>query len=133
MTESESKIAAFIASEILKEPDRAIDPGEPLISSGLIDSFSLVDLALFIEDTFGVRIDDAERPAPGTEVFSPSSESGQGAGRIVDAAASPEGGFEALAVVQISSAEAGDLRLRDAQGPALRLLDLPYAFPPAEG
>ena len=63
MTESESKIAAFIASEILKEPDRAIDPGEPLISSGLIDSFSLVDLALFIEDTFGVRIDDAELTA----------------------------------------------------------------------
>jgi len=82
---------------------------------------------------YRVHIDDAERPAPGTEVFSPSSESGQGAGRIVDAAASPEGGFEALAVVQISSADAGDLRLRDAEGPALRLLDLPYAFPPAEG
>lgn len=63
MTETESKIAAFIASEILKDPDRAIDPAEPLISSGLIDSFSLVDLALFIEDTFGVRIDDAELTA----------------------------------------------------------------------
>lgn len=81
---------------------------------------------------YRVHIDD-ECPAPGTEVFSPSSESGQGAGRIVDAAPAPEGGFEALAVVQISSAEADDLRLRDAQGPALRLLDLPYAFPPAEG
>jgi acyl carrier protein len=33
---------------------------EPVISSGLIDSFSLVDLALFIEDKFGVRIDDSE-------------------------------------------------------------------------
>jgi acyl carrier protein len=32
----------------------------PLISSGLIDSFHLVDLALFIEEKFGVRIDDAE-------------------------------------------------------------------------
>jgi acyl carrier protein len=31
-----------------------------LISSGLIDSFSLVDLALFVEDTFGVHLDDAE-------------------------------------------------------------------------
>jgi acyl carrier protein len=57
------KISAFIASEILKDPDRAIAPDEPLISSGLIDSFSLVDLALFIEDTFGVRIDDAELTA----------------------------------------------------------------------
>ena len=33
---------------------------EALISSGLIDSFSLVDLALFVEDTFGVRIEDSE-------------------------------------------------------------------------
>ena len=27
---------------------------------GLIDSFSLMDLALFVEDTFGVRIEDTE-------------------------------------------------------------------------
>jgi len=26
----------------------------------LIDSFSLMDLALFVEDTFGVRIEDTE-------------------------------------------------------------------------
>jgi acyl carrier protein len=63
MEETQRKIGAFIASEILKDPDRAIAPDEPLISSGLIDSFSLVDLALFIEDTFGVRIDDAELTA----------------------------------------------------------------------
>jgi len=31
-----------------------------LISSGLIDSFSLVDLALFVEMTFDVRIEDTE-------------------------------------------------------------------------
>jgi len=82
---------------------------------------------------YRVHIDDSECPAPGTEIFSASSESGQGAGRLVAAAPSPEGGFEALAVVQISSAEANDLRLRDGEGPALRLLDLPYAFPPAGG
>lgn len=33
---------------------------EPLISSGVVDSFSLVDLAVFIEDRFGVQIDDTE-------------------------------------------------------------------------
>ena len=33
---------------------------QTLISSGLIDSFSLVDLALLVEDTYGVRIDDSE-------------------------------------------------------------------------
>ena len=44
----------------MKQPNRALDPSEPLLSSGLIDSFSLMDLALFVEDTFGVRIEDTE-------------------------------------------------------------------------
>ena len=49
-----------ISTEILKMPDKAITADEPLISSGLIDSFSLVDLALQVEDLFGVRIEDFE-------------------------------------------------------------------------
>ena len=81
---------------------------------------------------YRARIADGECPAPGTEVFSASSDSGQGAGRIVESAPSPDGGFEALAVLQISSAEAQDMRLRDADGAALELLELPYAFAPAE-
>lgn len=50
----------YIASEILKQPNRKIDPAEALLTSGLIDSFHLVDLGLFVEDKFGVRIDDSE-------------------------------------------------------------------------
>lgn len=50
----------YLAGQILKQPNRKIAAGEPLISSGLIDSFSLMDLALFVEDTFGVRIEDTE-------------------------------------------------------------------------
>ncbi len=53
-------LAQYIAAEILKQPKRLISPQEKLISNGLIDSFHLVDLALFIEDTFGVHIDDTE-------------------------------------------------------------------------
>jgi acyl carrier protein len=53
-------LSQYIAREVLKQPDRQLDPQEALISSGLIDSFHLVDLALFVEDTFGVRIDDTE-------------------------------------------------------------------------
>ncbi len=82
---------------------------------------------------YRAHIGGTERPLPGTEVYSASSESGQGAGRIVDAAPAPNGGFEALAVLQISSADAGDIRLHDSDGPALELLELPYAFPPPEG
>ena len=55
-----SNLERFIATNILKQPNRAIAANEPLISSGLIDSFSLMDLALHVEDTFGVRIDDTE-------------------------------------------------------------------------
>jgi len=53
-------LAKQITVEMLKQPKRVIQPDEALISSGLIDSFHLVDLALFVEDTFGVTIDDAE-------------------------------------------------------------------------
>jgi acyl carrier protein len=53
-------IAAFICREILKDPSRTLTVDEPIISSGLIDSFSLVDMALFIEEQFGVRIEDTE-------------------------------------------------------------------------
>jgi acyl carrier protein len=53
-------LSKYLAAEILKQPKRNIDADEPLISSGLIDSFHLVDLALYVEDTFGVHIDDTE-------------------------------------------------------------------------
>ena len=55
-----SEIEKYIATQILKQPNRKIAADEPLISSGLIDSFSLMDLALFVEDMFGVRIEDTE-------------------------------------------------------------------------
>ena len=55
-----SSLEKFIATQILKQPNRKIAVDEPLISSGLIDSFSLMDLALYVEDTFGVRIEDTE-------------------------------------------------------------------------
>ncbi len=46
--------------KITRKPNRQIRPDEPLLSTGLIDSFHLVDLAVFVEDTFGVRIEDTE-------------------------------------------------------------------------
>ena len=55
-----NQLATYIKEEILQQPDRELTPEEPLISSGVIDSFSLVDVALFVEDTFDVHIDDTE-------------------------------------------------------------------------
>jgi len=59
-SEIDIKLASFISTEILKQPNRTVDPQAALISSGLIDSFSLIDLALYVEDEFGVHIDDSE-------------------------------------------------------------------------
>jgi len=55
----EETLIRFIKSEYLDDPDTEITPDTKLISSGLIDSFSLVSLQAFIEKTFGKRI-----PAP---------------------------------------------------------------------
>ena len=60
MSDIASQLSTFIATTILKQPNRSIGNSESLISTGLIDSFSLMDLALFVEDTFGVRIEDTE-------------------------------------------------------------------------
>jgi len=54
------KLSSFISDEILKQPGQELAPDSSLISSGLIDSFSLMDVALFVEDTFGGRIEDTE-------------------------------------------------------------------------
>ena len=54
------KLSNFITGEVLRDPQRQLAEDEALISSGLIDSFSLVDLALFVEDQFDVRIEDSE-------------------------------------------------------------------------
>ena len=60
MSDLITKLSTFLATDILKQPNRVISADEPLISSGLIDSFSLMDVALFVEDNFDVRIEDTE-------------------------------------------------------------------------
>ena len=58
--EMKTKLAEYLTKDILKQPNRIIQPDEALLTTGLIDSFHLVDLALFVEDNFGVHIDDSE-------------------------------------------------------------------------
>ncbi len=52
----EEKLIEFIKDEFLTDPDMEIDTHTKLISSGLIDSFSLVSLQTFIARTFGKKI-----------------------------------------------------------------------------
>ncbi|KAA3643238.1 MAG: acyl carrier protein [Chloroflexi bacterium] len=58
--EIKTKLNTYITTEIMRQPDRQLADDEALISGGLVDSFSLVDLALFVEESFGVKIDDTE-------------------------------------------------------------------------
>jgi len=64
-------------------------------------------------------------PAPGDELHAPDTP-GQAVGTVVRAAPAPEGGFDLLAVAQMSSAEAGNLSWKEPGGAVLRLLPPPY-------
>ena len=57
------EIRAFITANMIHDPSYPLQDDEPLITGGLIDSFSLVELALFIEQNFGVHLDDFELTA----------------------------------------------------------------------
>ncbi len=50
----------FITAELMRDPTYDLGNSEALISGGLIDSFSLVELQLFIDKQFSVLIDDTE-------------------------------------------------------------------------
>ena len=64
-------------------------------------------------------------PVAGEKLY--SAEFGeQASGMIANAAPSPDGGSDVLAVMRISSAQAGDVRLGAPDGPKLELLPLPY-------
>ena len=69
-----------------------------------------------------------QHPQPGDKLFSPGF-GGQASGTIVNAARSPESGQDVLAVVQIASARRGDIHWKTPDGPALKLLPLPYEVP----
>jgi acyl carrier protein len=60
MPEIEDQLTDYILTQVIKRPRYNLGRDEALISSGLIDSFHLVDLALFVEETWGARIDDSE-------------------------------------------------------------------------
>ncbi|SMB28061.1 putative glycine cleavage T protein [Sterolibacterium denitrificans] len=69
-------------------------------------------------------------PAAGTPVFAADdgNPAPQLCGMVVNAAASPQGGHDVLAVLQSASADAGQLHLGSGDGPLLVTAPLPYAL-----
>jgi len=61
MDDMTRKILAYVIDEYVDDEDDAedLDSTSPLISSGLVDSFSMVSLKRFIERELGVSIPDA--------------------------------------------------------------------------
>lgn len=74
------------------------------------------------------HVDCSTRPTEGDSLFSPSSKSGQGTGKIVNVSQSPDGGFDILAVIEISSVDTGSVHIGDTDGATLTFMDLPYTF-----
>ena len=56
MTEESRQIIEYITAEVIRRPGIQIDEDTPLVSSGLIDSFALVDILLKLEDVTRMRI-----------------------------------------------------------------------------
>lgn len=54
------QLRQFITGQIMRSPNYPLTNDEPLMTGGLIDSLALVQIGLFIEDTFGVVIPDVE-------------------------------------------------------------------------
>lgn len=55
-----TELRAFICDELLGRADYPLADDEPMISGGLIDSFSLAQIGVFIEDAFGIYLPDTD-------------------------------------------------------------------------
>ena len=54
------RLCDFVRNELLRKPDYRLAADEPLITGGLIDSFALAQISVFVEDAFGVYLPDTE-------------------------------------------------------------------------
>ena len=61
MDELKQTILDYVKKEYLEEDDdRTIDEASPLITGGIVDSFSMVSLKRFLERKFSIAIPDAD-------------------------------------------------------------------------
>ena len=58
--DTKDAIRDYIVKNLIRNANYKLGDNDKLISGGLVDSFSLVELSLFLEETFGVRADDTE-------------------------------------------------------------------------
>jgi acyl carrier protein len=54
------KLRAFITRDLIRDPDYALQDDEGVITEGLIDSFALAEVGVFVETEFDVYIPDPD-------------------------------------------------------------------------
>ena len=50
----------FIITDLMRDPDYDLTDSEGIITGGLMDSFALAELAVFVESEFNVYIPDSD-------------------------------------------------------------------------
>jgi acyl carrier protein len=58
MEEMKDIILQYVIDEYLEDPDEEITYDTPLISGGIVDSFSMVSLKRFLENKYKISIPD---------------------------------------------------------------------------
>ncbi len=58
MDEMQKIVLDYVRREYLEDEDTVITPDTPLISGGIVDSFSMVSLKRFLENKYKISIPD---------------------------------------------------------------------------
>lgn len=59
-TEIRHKIRDFLLNELIRDESYPLKDNEGIISGGMMDSFALAELGVFVEEAFDVYIPDAD-------------------------------------------------------------------------
>jgi folate-binding protein YgfZ len=77
--------------------------------------------------TYRIHLCTGTPPEPGDKLYSAAFGPDQASGVTLYGAPAPEGGYEALAVIQMRAAQAGELKWKSSDGPTVGLKPLPYS------
>jgi len=58
MDEMQKAVLDYVIEEYVEDEDEEIDVDTPLISGGIVDSFSMVSLKRFLENKYAISIPD---------------------------------------------------------------------------
>ena len=58
MDEMQKIVLEYVEEEYLEDDDDKLTPDTPLISGGIVDSFSMVSLKRFLENKYNISIPD---------------------------------------------------------------------------